>query len=71
MADVQTYVKKKTDSLMSTEVNRAEFLRYAGVAILSVLGVKSFMKNLQDAAPKQHSSAKVAKKGYGGSAYGV
>lgn len=70
MADVQKVLKNKTDDLMNREINRAEFLRYTGVALLSLVGVHSFIKNLHDSIPKKGS--KVAKKsGYGGGAYGV
>ncbi len=71
MADIQKSVRKKTDDLMNTEVNRAEFLRYTGVALLSLVGIHSFMKNLHDSVPKKRSAKKVATKGYGGSAYGI
>lgn len=71
MADIQKVLKNKTDDLMSREINRAEFLRYTGVALLSLVGVHSFVKSLHEAVPKKQATSKIAKKGYGGSAYGV
>ena len=71
MSDVQKYIKSKSDDLMSREVNRAEFLRYTGVALLSIVGVNSFLKNLHDNVPGRKNTNRVAKTGYGRGGYGV
>ena len=60
---------KKFDELLSQEITRGEFIRYIGVAILSVLGVNSMMRNFQrnlgaGTQKRQNTS------GYGASAYG-
>lgn len=60
-------------ALMEREVSRKEFLRYVGVALLSIIGVTNFIKNLSQplqlpaTAPKQLDN-KLS--GYGHSAYG-
>ena len=58
--------------LMEKDVSRKEFLSYVGVALLSVVGVGSFLKNLQQPLSLNSIDKPGAKKvaGYGMSAYG-
>ncbi len=64
---------KHIQELMEREVSRQEFLRYVGVAFLSIIGVSNLIKNLNQplhlpvAAPKQLDNKLP---GYGMSAYG-
>lgn len=58
--------------LMEREVSRKEFLRYVGVAFLSVIGVSNIIKNLNQPLQlpnSQHTATKEVS-GYGMSAYG-
>lgn len=59
----------KINDLLQQDVSRKEFLRYLGIALLSVIGVTSMLQNLQNAAqtPVQKQTNNV---GYGTSAYG-
>ncbi len=63
--------KQQFDSMMQHEVNRGEFLKFMGIALLGLFGVVSFVKNLHEIVPA-HSLAKKqpASGGYGRSAYG-
>lgn len=59
--------------LLEREVSRKEFLRYVGVAFLSVIGVTNLLKNLNQPLhlPAQSSSTRSNElPGYGMSAYG-
>ena len=63
--------KKQFDSMMQREINRGEFIKFMGIALLGVFGVVGFLKNLHEVAPSQTTHKKrVAHSGYGQSAYG-
>lgn len=66
MLDDKAKIKQQADDLLSREVNRAEFIRYIGVALLSVIGINSFIKYLHDNVGNKQNT----KRGYGGGAYG-
>ncbi len=54
------------ENLLETEVDRREFLAYAGAAALGILGISSVLKVLtQSPSNKRHVSG-----GYGSSTYG-
>lgn len=55
------------DNIMQREVNRGEFLKVVGVALLSFIGVVGFFKNLHEGV-SGNSSKKSS--GYGNSPYG-
>lgn len=59
----------KFHDLLQQDVSRKEFLRYVGIALLSLIGVASMLQNLHGAvntaAPRERQTS-----GYGTSAYG-
>lgn len=59
----------KTQELLQQEVSRKEFLKYAGIAMLGLIGISGMIQNLNKALSSQRSSQKIGK-GYGASAYG-
>lgn len=62
---------KQVDNILKHEVTRAEFLKYTGVALLGIMGVTSFIKNLHKSVkPKAIGSTASRTVGYGKSAYG-
>jgi hypothetical protein len=63
--------KQQLNSLMQREVSRGEFLKLMGIALLGVIGVTGFLKNLHEVVPAQIAGKKQpAPGGYGRSAYG-
>ena len=66
--------QQQLDDIMSHEVSRSEFVKYIGVAVLGLVGVTSFLKNLHDnVQPLSKRSAKQLAKqlsDYGMSDYG-
>lgn len=63
--------KQQLDNVMQREVSRSEFLKLVGVALLGLIGIVGFLKNLHEIVPSQavaknHSTTG----GYGGTAYG-
>ena len=63
--------KNQLDNIMQREVSRGQFLKFVGAALLGVVGVTGFLKNLHgvvpaQTVPKSHSVSA----GYGRSAYG-
>jgi hypothetical protein len=62
---------KQVDNILKHEVSRAEFIKYIGVAFVSVLGVTSFLKSLHgNLLPSPTTSSKKSVGGYGSSPYG-
>jgi arginine exporter protein ArgO len=64
---------QKVDELMQQEVSRKDFLRYVGIAFLSLIGVASMMQNLQKSLNVNEIGQKQKGKGlsgYGKSVYG-
>lgn len=68
---------EKVQDLLQQEVSRKEFLRYAAIALLSVVGVTNVLRNLQNvlgndigSTNKLTAKQKEASGGYGMSAYG-
>ena len=57
---------QKLDQIMETEVSRAEFIRYIGIALLGMVGVVGFVKNLHQLMPGRNKVSR----GYGRSSYG-
>lgn len=59
----------KFNDLLQQDVSRKEFLRYVGIALLSLIGVASMLQNLHGAVntavPRERQTS-----GYGTSAYG-
>lgn len=56
--------------IMQKDVSRKEFLRYVGIAFLSVIGVAAMMQNIQSSLGGSSAKSEVRQSGYGGSAYG-
>lgn len=73
-------IKLNTTQLMNTEMDRKDFLKYTGMAVLVMTGVGAVAKNLNQVATTVASNAKgsAALKGkaatdfaYGAAPYGV
>ena len=43
--------KDQLEDVLQREVSRSEFLKFSGVAILGLVGVSGFLKNLHKAIP--------------------
>ena len=61
--------QKQLEDVLQREISRAEFLKFSGVAILGVVGVTGFLKNLHQSIPTK-TLQKRAVSGYGRSPYG-
>ena len=59
---------KQIDNILRQEVDRSQFLKYTGVALLGVMGISSFIKNLHKSVQSGSTTKRTA--GYGKSAYG-
>jgi len=59
------------NKLMEQEINRKEFLRYIGIAVLGLIGVTTMMSNLNKALSGKSTKTRAVSSGYGGSAYGA
>lgn len=66
---MSTYVRQQIDRLLSTELERAEFLKLCGVALLSAVGIGGVLKALTTDHSMQTPSVK-GPQGYGGHAFG-
>jgi hypothetical protein len=63
--------KQQFDGVMRREISRGEFLKFVGVALLGLVGVIGFFKNLHEIMPPQvPDKNQPAVGGYGRSAYG-
>lgn len=62
----------KVDELMQQEVSRKDFLRYVGLALLSMVGISSMLQNIQTSLGGHDAKADSRRQtsGYGSSAYG-
>jgi TRAP-type mannitol/chloroaromatic compound transport system permease small subunit len=61
----------KVHELMQEEVTRKEFLRYVGIALLSLVGVANLLQSINHVVtPSVTRTNKVQSSGYGVSAYG-
>jgi hypothetical protein len=60
---------KNLQSLLKKDMTRKEFLQAIGAAIVGVIGLTAFLKNIDKFAQHQ-TNDKVAKTGYGSSPYG-
>ena len=59
--------REQLDVMMQREVSRADFLKFTGIAILGLIGVVGFFKNLNGLmAPHKTDKSE----GYGRSVYG-
>lgn len=70
MKDLQQGLTRQLDDLMQAQMSRGEFLKYAGVALLGIVGVTGLLRNLHHALPAQRQSSPKFAGGYGRSAYG-
>ena len=59
----------KFHDLLQQDVSRKEFLRYIGIALLSLIGVASMLQNLSGTV-QTHVQKETRTSGYGSSAYG-
>ena len=63
--------KQQFDNMMQREINRGEFLKFMGIALLGLFGVVGFIKNLHEVVPANSSAKKhLTSSGYGRSPYG-
>jgi hypothetical protein len=63
--------KQQLDGIMQREISRGDFLKFMGAALLGVIGVTGFLKNIHEAVPSHVAVKKqLASAGYGRSAYG-
>lgn len=63
--------KQQIDGVMQREVSRSEFLKFVGIALLGLIGIAGFLKNLHEIVPSQIADKKQpVPSGYGQSAYG-
>ncbi|HEY5549585.1 MAG TPA: hypothetical protein VIK37_00010 [Candidatus Saccharimonadales bacterium] len=60
--------REQLDVMMQREVSRADFLKFTGIAILGLIGIAGFFKNLNGLMPPKTNDNK--SRGYGRSAYG-
>ncbi len=60
----------KIHELMQQEISRKEFLKYIGVALLSLLGVAAMLENLTNTLGQSSKHHNKEQKGYGHSPYG-
>lgn len=60
----------KFNTLLQQDVSRKEFLRYVGIALLSLIGVASMLQNLNGAVNPAAINKDTQTSGYGASAYG-
>lgn len=57
---------------MESEVSRAEFIKYIGLALLGMLGVTQFINHLGQINPsKKTATGHHNSRGYGGGPYGI
>lgn len=61
--------QKQLEDVLERQVSRSEFLKFSGVAILGVIGVTGFLKNLHQSIPTKTLQKRSAS-GYGRSPYG-
>lgn len=57
-------------SILQTEMDRKDFLRYTGIGMLGVLGIGSIIKSIQAFLSGNHEQ-KSRGSGYGGRPYGL
>ena len=63
--------KRQLDTVMQREVSRGEFLKFIGIALLGLIGIAGFLKNLHEIVPAQTATkSQLSSTGYGRSAYG-
>lgn len=63
--------KQQLDSVMQRQLSRGEFLKFIGIALLGLVGVIGFLKNLHEAVPARAATKNLpAPVGYGRSVYG-
>lgn len=60
--------KKQIEEVLSSKMNRRDFLRYSGLAMLSVLGINNLIKTLGSFG--KTGKPKLIDRGYGASKYG-
>lgn len=62
---------KQIDTILKQEVDRAQFIKYIAVALLGVMGISSFIKNLHKSVTPSAKTSVNRTSGYGKSPYGV
>lgn len=62
--------RERIDQLLNAEVDRRDFLKYCGVAILTVIGISGLLRVLSGAASKPTVNGPKVSGGYGGRAFG-
>lgn len=62
---------KQIDTILKQEVSRSDFIKYTFVALLGVMGVTSFIKNLHKSVSPSPKTTVNRATGYGKSPYGV
>ena len=61
---------KQIDNILKQEVDRAQFIKYTGAALLGMMGITSFIKNLHKSVQPSPKAITNRTAGYGKSAYG-
>lgn len=68
-------MSKTLDTLLQKEVTRKEFLQFAGVALISLLGFSNFLHLISKFAHSSHHTASTVESkgqhGFGSSRFGV
>lgn len=63
-------LKIDTTKLLQAEMDRKAFLKNAGIAFASIIGVTAFLKNINGLAEQNTHKSGASSYGYGGSIYG-
>lgn len=63
-------LKIDTTKLLQAEMDRKAFLKTAGIAFASIIGVTAFVKSINGIAGQPAQKSGAAAYGYGGSVYG-
>ncbi len=67
---MQNNYRDQIEDILKRPLNRAEFIRDIGLALLGMIGVTSLIMNLAQPSHKRSRSVASLTKGYGGGAYG-
>lgn len=63
-------IKEELNNLLTKKMDRKDFLKHVGIAVVAVTGLSAIIKTLAPVQTKQPSVARSNSSGYGSSAYG-
>ena len=64
--------KNILQNIRNREMDRKDFLKYSGIVLVGVVGLKSLLAILaQPELPRLSDTSQVSKKGFGGGKYGA